>query len=83
MPQLLLQGFPEGASRICPVVSILKKDGRVTYFVGPDNYFSHPDDDQSSFRFAIATLIANHDKISRKNNAPNMADGLSPRWGDN
>lgn len=60
MPQLLLQGFPEGASRICPVVSILKKDGRVTYFVGPDNYFSHPDDDQASFRFAIATLIANH-----------------------
>ena len=60
MPQLLLQGFPEGASRICPVVSILKKDGRVTYFVGPDNYFSHPDDDQSSFRFAITTLIANH-----------------------
>ena len=59
MPQILLQGFPDGASRIGPVVSILKKDGLVTYFVGPDNYFSHPDNDKSSFRFAIATLIAN------------------------
>ena len=59
MPQILLQGFPDNASRIGPVVSILKKDGLVTYFVGPDNYFSHPDNDKSSFRFAIATLIAN------------------------
>ncbi len=65
MPQILLQGFPDGASRIGPIVSILKKDNRVTYFVGPDNYYSHSADDKSSFRFIIATLIANqHVKAS-------------------
>ena len=45
MPQLLLQGFPDGAIRIGPALSILKKDGRVTYFVGADNYFSHAEAD--------------------------------------
>ncbi len=43
MPQLLLQGFPDGASRISDVVRVLRKDGRVTYFVGGDNYHSHAD----------------------------------------
>jgi hypothetical protein len=59
MPQLLLQGFPDGAIRIGTTVSVLKKDGVVTYFVGPDNYFSHRESDGHSPRFAIATLIAN------------------------
>ena len=59
MPQLLLPGFPDGAIRIGAVVSVLKKEGRVTYFVGCDNYFSHAEGDQSSARFALATLIAN------------------------
>ena len=59
MPQLLLQGFPDGAIRIGPILSVLKKEGRVTYFVGPDNYFSHAETDVASQRFAIATLIAN------------------------
>jgi len=59
MPQLLLQGFPDGAIRIGASVSVLKKAGRVTYFVGPDNYFSHAEGDAAGSRFAIATLIAN------------------------
>ncbi|MFH1184009.1 MAG: hypothetical protein V1755_03080 [Chloroflexota bacterium] len=59
MAQLLLPGFPAGAIRIGAVVSVLKKDGRVTYFVGSDNYFSHAEGDQASERFALATLIAN------------------------
>jgi len=59
MPQLLLQGFPDGAIRIGPTLSVLKKDGRVTYFIGPDNYFSHAETDADGPRFAIATLIAN------------------------
>ena len=41
MPQLLFAGFPEGAIRVGSILSILKKEGRVTYFVGADNYFSH------------------------------------------
>ena len=59
MPQLLLQGFPDGAIRIGSVVSVLKKEGRVTYFVGSDNFFSHAETDDAGHRFAITTLITN------------------------
>ncbi len=59
MPQLLLQGFPEGAIRIGPSLSILEKGGTRTYFVGSDNYFQHPGGDIDSERFAIASLMAN------------------------
>lgn len=59
MPQLLLQGFPDGAMRIGSVLSVLKKEGEVTYFIGPDNFYSHADSDLDGQRFAIATLIAN------------------------
>jgi len=59
MPQLLLQGFPDGAIRIGSTLSVLKKEGRVTYFVGTDNFFSHAETDMAGQRFAIATLIGN------------------------
>ena len=59
MPQLLLPGMPEGAIRINPVVSCLSKDGQVTWFLGADNYFSHPADDSAGHRLALATLMAN------------------------
>lgn len=59
MPQLLLQGFPDGATRIGPVLSVLKKDGGVTYFVGPDNYFAHAEGDAAGQRVALTTLIGN------------------------
>lgn len=59
MHQLLLPGFPVGAIRVGESVSILKKDGRVTYFVGSDNYFSHAEGDHRAEHFAIAVLIAN------------------------
>jgi hypothetical protein len=59
MPQLMLQGFPDGAIRIGPVVSVLKKAASVTYFVGSDNYFSHSTTDAAGQRLAISTLIAN------------------------
>ena len=59
MPQLLLQGFPMGAIRIGSSLSVLEKEGTCTYFIGPDNYFSHPAEDSSAQRFAIASLIAN------------------------
>lgn len=59
MPQLLLQGFPCGAIRIGTTLSVLKKDGTTTYFVGADNYFSHRDTDLASRRYAIAMLIHN------------------------
>jgi transposase-like protein len=59
MPQLLLPGFPDGAIRIGSTLSVLKKEGQVTYFVGPDNYYSHAETDPAGQRFAIATLIVN------------------------
>jgi len=71
MPQLMLQGFPDGAIRIGPVVSVLRKEDRVTYFVGPDNYFSHAAGDAAGQRMAIATLIANrHVRVCEVENSP-------------
>ncbi len=59
MRQLSLQGFPDGAIRIGSFLSVLKKDGRITYFLGNDNFYSHPESDRAGQRFAIATLMAN------------------------
>ena len=57
--QLLLPGFPDGASRIGDTLSILKKDGRFTYFVGEGDYFSHAAGEASSHRFIVASLMDN------------------------
>ena len=57
--QLFLPGFPEGATRVGETLSILKKGGRITYFVGNDNYFSHRDGDAQAHKFALATLMEN------------------------
>jgi hypothetical protein len=38
--QMLIPGFPDGAQKVGKALSILERDGRVTYFVGGDNYFS-------------------------------------------
>jgi hypothetical protein len=59
MPQLFLPGFPDGASKIGSYVSVLKKENRITYFVGCDNYFSHKVDDKAGLQHAITTLISN------------------------
>src|ERR1017187_3821386 len=59
MPPLLLQGFPDGAIRIGSTLRVLKKEGRVTDFVGSDSYFSQPENEAAGQRFAMATLLAN------------------------
>lgn len=59
LKQSLLPGFPDGAQKIGHSLSILEKDGRVTYFVGGDNYFSHAEGDAQSRRFALASLMEN------------------------
>ena len=51
--------MPDGAIRINSAVSLLSKEGRVTWFVGDDNYFSHPADDSAGHRLALATLMDN------------------------
>ena len=59
MRQILLPGFPEGAERINEVLSILRQDGQVTYFVYGDNYFSHAQNDAAGERLALTSLMAN------------------------
>ena len=59
MPQMFLPGMPEGAIRINSAVSLLSKEERVTWFVGDDNYFSHPADDSAGHHLALATLMDN------------------------
>jgi hypothetical protein len=54
-----LPGFPDGAQKIGAWLSILKKDGLVSYFLGGDNYFSHPTGDRKSERFALTSLMEN------------------------
>lgn len=57
--QSFFPGFPEGAIKVGVALSILEKNDVVTYFVGGDNYFSHPKDDKQSMRFAFASLMEN------------------------
>jgi hypothetical protein len=57
--QKFLPGFPEGSIAIGNTLHILKKDGRVNYFVDSDNYFSHIEGDAQSYRFILATLMKN------------------------
>lgn len=57
--QSLIPGVPVGAQRIGESLSILERDGQVIYFVGGDNYFSHPENDIKSRRFVLASLMAN------------------------
>lgn len=57
--QTLIAGFPDGAIKIGASLSIVEKDGRVTYFVGGDNYFSHALGDKSARRYALASLMEN------------------------
>jgi hypothetical protein len=58
--QLLIPGFPDGSQRIGEGVSIVEKDGWVTYFVGGDDYFRHTNEDLRSRRFILASLMENN-----------------------
>lgn len=57
--QLLLPGFPDGSSRISDALSILRKDGRITYFLWGDNYFSHGVNDKPFSHYILASLMDN------------------------
>jgi len=76
MPQPFLPGMPEGAIRINTLVNRLAKDGQVTWFLGADNYFSHPVDDAAGQRLALATLMTNRHAHSYQ---IQKAMGIAPR----
>ena len=69
--QLLIPGFPDGAQRIGEGVSIVEKDGWVTYFVGGDDYFRHTKEDLRGRRFILTSLMENkHLKAADLSGAP-------------
>jgi len=58
--QRFIAGFPDGALRIGESVSIVEKDGWVTYFLGGDNYFTHTKADVRGRRFILTSLMENN-----------------------
>jgi hypothetical protein len=70
--QDFLPGFPDGAQKIgLSGLSILEKDGVITYFLGGDNYFSHPKGDRQSERFVLTSLMENgHVRVRDLEGAP-------------
>jgi hypothetical protein len=82
MPQLVLPGFPEGAIRIGPSLSVLHRAGRVTYFVGMDNYFSHAEGDGAGQQMALAMLVANGhvQAVDVESSPPGIAYRSLMRW---
>ena len=58
MHQVLLPMIPRGSTGINQVVSVVRKDGNWTYFLGVLPIFSHAETDQRSFRLITAQLIS-------------------------
>jgi hypothetical protein len=81
--QMFLPGFPDGSTKIGDSLSVLQKDGLVTYFVGGDNYYSHSKGDTQSQRFALATLMVNgHVRACDLEGAPlNIPHRTLMNWG--
>ena len=68
--QLFMPGFPDGAQRIGEAVSIVEKDGWVSYFVGSDNYFRHTKEDVRGRRFILTSLMENNHLTARDLSGP-------------
>jgi Helix-turn-helix domain len=49
--------IPDGATRITDIVSVVRQNGRWTYFIGVQATFSHDKHDRRSFRMYAAQLI--------------------------
>jgi len=79
--QYLLDGMPDGAQKINAALSILKKEGKVIYLLGGDNYFSHPQQDKQGRRFALASLMQNgHVRASELQNELGIAHRTLMNW---
>ncbi len=57
MPQLILPLIPEGATRICDLVSVYRSEKCWTYFLGLHPINSHDVGDAPLFRLITAMLI--------------------------
>ena len=49
--------IPDGATRITELVSVVRQDGRWTYFIGVQAMFAHDENDHRSFQMYAAQLI--------------------------
>ena len=49
--------IPNGATRISEFVSVVRQDGRWTYFIGVQAMFAHDENDYRSFQMYAAQLI--------------------------
>jgi hypothetical protein len=58
MRQTLLPMVPAGATRINQLVSVVREDGKWTYFCGVQPVFSHAETDRQSFRLITAQLVS-------------------------
>jgi transposase len=57
VPQALLPLIPDGATPVNTLVSVVRQDGRWTYFTGVLPVFVHAEDDQRSFWMFTAQLV--------------------------
>lgn len=57
MPQAWLPLIPSGATSVNHVVSVVKEDGRWTYFCGVNPVFFHDEADRRAFRMFTAQLV--------------------------
>lgn len=59
MPQAQLPLLPNGATDITDILSVIKEDGKFTYFNGVMPVFSHDETDRDSFKMITAQFCAN------------------------
>jgi len=67
--------YPDGASRIDTSFSVLKKEVRVTYFVGGDNYFSHKVDGNAGNGGDAVVAIVIRQNRSLPHRSPSSENG--------
>jgi hypothetical protein len=51
--QFLLDGMPNGEQKVNAALSLMNKKGGITFILGGDNYFAHPQQDKQGRRFAL------------------------------
>ena len=77
MPQAQLPLLPNGATDITDILSVIKADGKFTYFNGAMPVFSHAEDDRDSFKMITAQFCINGNckqaEISRAFGVPKVS----------
>lgn len=59
MPDALLPIFPQEATSVNRMVSVVRREGTVYYFIGMMPFFSHAENDHAAFRLITSQLVVN------------------------